>query len=78
MLDEDADLRADLAPLGAGTLVDFRRVLKGSADYRHAILVPLMTERVYADLATLMAPHASPMAPAAVLDPTATLTLAHR
>jgi hypothetical protein len=55
MLDEDADLRANLAALGPGALADLQRVLEGSGDYRHAVLLSLMAKPAHADLATLIA-----------------------
>jgi hypothetical protein len=53
--DEDADLRADLAALGAGALADLQRILEGPAVHRREILIALMARPTYADLATLIA-----------------------
>ena len=53
--DQDADLATQLAALGPGALVDLQRVLEGSPNYRHEVLVALMERPGYADLATLIA-----------------------
>jgi hypothetical protein len=50
MSEEDTEIRAHLAELGPGALIDLRRVLEGSADHRREILVALMTRPTYADL----------------------------
>ena len=55
LLDEDADIRSHLAPLGPAALAELRRILEAPATYRTALLRGLVAEPAAADLATLIA-----------------------
>jgi hypothetical protein len=54
-MDEEADLRADLAALGPSALAELQRILEGSSAYRDTVLVALIARPSHADLATLIA-----------------------
>ena len=55
VMDEDAELRTNLAGLGPGAMADLQRVLEESAEYRREILVSLMGRPGYSELATMIA-----------------------
>jgi hypothetical protein len=55
VLDEDADLRANLASLGPAAIADLKRVLEAPQTYRDALLRQFIARPQLADLATLIA-----------------------